>query len=61
MEVRLSIQRDKSDVKLEIKEGCLKRACLMEVRTKSIIPDNECFISPIVEVVAPAETSTSLC
>ena len=60
----ISIQGDKSDVKLEIKEGCPKRAYLMEVRTdlsnfESIIPDDECFISPIVEVLAPAETSTS--
>ena len=36
----------------------------MEVRTdpssfESIIPNDECFISPIVEVLAPAETSTS--
>ena len=59
-----SLQRDKSDVKLEIKEGCLKRAYLMEVRTdpsnfESDIPDDECFISPIVEVLAPAQTSTS--
>ena len=59
-----SVQGDKSDVKLEIKEGCPKRAYLMEVRTDlssfgSIIPDDECFISPIVEVLAPAETSTS--
>ena len=60
----ISLQGDKSDVKLEIKEGCPKRAYLMEVRTDlsnfgSIIPDDECFISPIVEVLAPAETSTS--
>ena len=60
----ISLQGDASDVKLEIKEGCPKRAYLMEVRTDpssfgSIIPDNECFISPIVEVLAPAETSTS--
>ena len=59
-----SLQGDKSDVMLEIKEGCPKRAYLMEVRTDlsnfwSIIPDNECFISPIVEVLAPAETKTS--
>ena len=59
-----SLQRNRSDVKLEIKEGCPKRAYLMEVRTDlsnfgSIIPDNECFISPIVTVLAPAETSTS--
>ena len=50
--------------KLDIKEGCPKRAYLMEVRTDpvqfwSIIPDDECFISPIVEVLTPAETSTS--
>ena len=60
----ISLQRDKSDVKLEIKKGCLKRAYLMEVRTDlsnfgSIIPDDECFITPIVEVLAPAETSNS--
>ena len=60
----ISLQGDKSDVKLVIKEGCPKRAYLMEVRTDlsnfgSIIPDDECFISPIVKVLAPAETSTS--
>ena len=60
----ISVQGDKSVVKLEIKEGCPKMAYLMQVRTDlsnfmSIIPDNECFISPIVEVLAPAQTSTS--
>ena len=60
----ISLQGDKSDVKLEIKEGCPKRAYLMEVRTDlsnfgSIIPDHECFISPIVKVLTPAETRTS--
>ena len=59
-----NLQGDKSDVKLEIREGCPERAYLMEVRTdpssfESIIPDDECFISPIVEVLIPAETSTS--
>ena len=59
-----NLQGDKSDVRLEIKQGCPKRAYLMEVRTdpssfESIIPDDECFISPIVDVLAPAETSTS--
>ena len=59
-----SLQGDKADVKLQIKEGCPKRAYLMEDRTDpsrfgSIIPDDECFISPIVEVLAPAETNTS--
>ena len=59
-----SLQGDKSDVRLEINNGCPKRAYLMEVRTdpsrfESIIPDNECFISPIVEVLAPSETNTS--
>ena len=59
-----SLQGDKSDVKLEIKKGCPKRAYLMEVRTDlsnfaSIIPNDECFISPIVEVLAPAKTSAS--
>ena len=59
-----SLQGEKSQVRLEIKEGCPKRAYLMEVRTDpssfmSIIPDDECFISPIVTVLAPAETSTS--
>ena len=59
-----SLQGDKSDIKLEIKEGCAKRAYLVEVRTDlsnfgSVIPDDECFISPIVDVLAPAETITS--
>ena len=60
----ISLKGDKSDVKLEIGKGCPKRAYLMEVRTDpssfaSIIPDNECFISPTVKVLAPAKTSTS--
>ena len=60
----ISLQGDRSDVKLDVKERCPKRAYLMEVRTdpssfESIIPDDECFISPIVDVLAPAETSTS--
>ena len=59
-----SLQGDRSDVKLEIKKGYPKRPYLMEVRTDpssfdSIIPDDECFISPVVEVLAPAETNTS--
>ena len=58
------LREDKSDVKLEINKGCPKRAYLMEVRTylfqfRSFIKDDECFISPIVTVLAPAETSTS--
>ena len=58
------LQGDKSDVRLEINKGCPKRAYLMEVRTDpssfgSVIPDNECFISPIVDILAPAKTSTS--
>ena len=60
----ISLQGDKSDVKLEIEEQCPRRAYLMEVRTdpssfQSFIPDDECFISPIVKVLAPAETRTS--
>ena len=60
----ISLQGPKSDVKLEIGKGCPKRAYLMEVRTDpssfgSIIPDDECFISPIVDVLAPAKTETS--
>ena len=67
----ISLQGDKSDVKLQIDKGCPKRAYLMEVRTdlancksiipedKFILPDDECFISPIVKVLAPAETNTS--
>ena len=59
----ISLQGHKSDVKLVIKKGP-KRAYLMKVRSDlskftSIIPDDECFISPIVEVLAPAQTSTS--
>ena len=58
------LRGDRSDVKLEINKGCPKRAYLMEVRTdlsnfESNILYDECFISPIVEVLAPAETSTS--
>ena len=58
------LRGDRSDVKLEINKGCPRKAYLMEVRTDlsnfgSVIPDDECFISPIVEVLAPAETSTS--
>ena len=59
-----SVQGDKSDVKLEIQEDCPNAAYLMEVRTDlssfdAIIPDDECFIAPIVEVRAPAQTNTS--
>ena len=58
------LRGDRSDIKLEINKGCPKRAYLMEVRTdlssfESIIPDDECVISPVVTVLAPAETSTS--
>ena len=59
-----TLQGDRSDVKLKIKEGCPKRAYLVEVRTDlssfgSIIPENECFISPVVDILAPAQTETS--
>ena len=60
----ISLHGDKSAVRLEIKEACPKRAYLMEIRTdlahfKSLIPYHECFISPIVKVLAPAKTKTS--
>ena len=60
----ISLQGDKSDVKLDVREGCPKKAYLMEVRTDtssfgSIIRNDECFISPIVEILSPAETNTS--
>ena len=58
------LRGDRSDVKLEINKGCPKRAYLMEVRTdlsefQAFLTDDECFISPIVDVLAPAETSSS--
>ncbi len=57
-------QGDNSDVQLHIIAGCPKRAHYMEVRTDlsnfaSIIPDNECFIAPVIDVLAPARTKTS--
>ena len=60
----ITLQGHKSNVQLQINAGCPKRPHLMEVRTDlsnfgSTIPDDECFISPIVKVLAPAETSTS--
>ncbi len=60
----ICLQGDKSDVQLYITANCPKRAYLMEVRTglsdsDSIIPDDECFIAPVVEVLAPAKTETS--
>ncbi len=59
-----NLQGDKSDVKLLITADCPKRAYLMEVRTDlskfgSYIPDDECFIAPMVDVQAPAKTETS--
>ena len=59
-----SLQGDKSDVKLQIKKGCPNKLHLMTVRTDmsnfgSDISKDDCFISPVVEVLAPAETSTS--
>ncbi len=61
----ICLQGDKSDVQLYITAGCPKSVHLMEVRTDlasfgSIIPDNECFIAPVVEVLAPAQTDTSM-
>ncbi len=58
------LQGDKSDVQLQITAGCPRRPHLMEVRTDlssfaSIIPDDECFIAPVVDVLAPAKTETS--
>ena len=58
-----SLKGDKSDVRLDIRKGCPKGAYLMEVRTdlsnfESFIQNDECFISPIVEVLAPPETSS---
>ena len=59
-----SLQADKSDVKLEIQEGCPEGVYLMEVRTDlsnfgSTIPNDECFVSPVVGFLAPAESRTS--
>ncbi len=58
------LQGDKSDVQLYITTGCSKRAYQMEVRTDlssfgSIISDDECFIAPVVDIIAPAGTDTS--
>ena len=61
-----SLQGDKSDVELQIKKGSRKRAYLMEVRTDlsnfgSFVPDDECFISPVVEVLTPDEVDNPSC
>ena len=48
--------RSKKDVPRELTSW---KSELIHLALSSIIPDNECFISPIVEVLAPAETSTS--
>ncbi len=58
------LQGNNSDVQLHITAGCPRRAHLMEVRTDlakfaSIIPDNECFIAPVVDILGPSETKTS--
>ncbi len=60
----ICLQGDNSDVQLHITAGCPRRAHYMEVRTDlsnfaSIIPDNECFIAPVIDVMAPAKTQTS--
>ncbi len=58
------LQGDKSDVRLTITAGCPRRAHLMEVRTdltnfSSKVPHNECFIAPVVDILAPARTESS--
>ena len=58
------LQGNESDVQLEITDKCPTRAHLMEVRTdlanfKNIISVGECFIAPVVKVLAPAKTDTS--
>ena len=63
-DVAVNLQGHTSEVQLQIKKECPRRAYLMAVRTdlsnfESIIPDDECFISPIVEVLAPAKTVSS--
>ncbi len=67
----ICLQGDKSDVQLKITATCPTRAHFMEVRTdlssfssikvnnKPLIPDDECFIAPVVEVLGPARTDTS--
>ena len=54
------------DEATSLKEGSAKQAHLMKFRTdisnfSSIIPDDECFISPMVEALAPAEDNGTLC
>ncbi len=60
----ICLQGDNSDVQLHITAGCPKRAHMMEVRTDlssftSMIPDDECFIAPVVDILAPAKTGRS--
>ncbi len=60
----IQLQGNKSDVQLQIKADCPTRAHLMGIRTDlssfaSIIPDDECFIAPVVKVLAPAKTNIS--
>ncbi len=65
------LQGEQSDVHLQITSKCPTRAHLMEVKTdlanfnsikvngKPLIPDDECFIAPVVKVLGPAKTNTS--
>ncbi len=60
----ICLQGDNSDVQLFITAGCPQKAHLMDVRTDlsnfaSEIPDNECFVAPVIEVMAPAKSETS--
>ncbi len=67
----ICLQGDNSDVQLHITAGCPKRAHMMEIRTdlssfasvkigdKLLIPGDECFIAPVVDVLAPAKTNSS--
>ncbi len=60
----ICLQGNKSDIQLHITAGCPKRPHLMEVRTDlssfaTEIPDDECFIAPVVDVLAPTKTNTS--
>ncbi len=67
----ICLQGDKSDVQLQITAKCPDKAYFMEVRTdvssfssiqcnaELVISNGECFIAPMIKVLAPAKTDTS--
>ena len=58
------LQGNSSDVQLQVLRGYPRGLHLMSVRTDlssfgSVVPDDECFIAPVVEIYGPVQRENS--